>query len=82
MQGAGFVLDQAGSPWPALSLRPGGWSSAWKGLGGEGSPGKPSGMLPTGLHHVEDLASRRKAPMPAKVFRPIPDVEKMSSLEG
>lgn len=48
--------------------------------------GQPSGLLPTRFCHVEemlqDLASGRKALMPAKVFRPSPDVEKMPSFKG
>lgn len=78
--GCWFCPGPGWEPWQALNLPPRGWSSAWKALGGEGSPGKPSGMLPTRLHQAEDLASRRKALMPAKVFRPIPDVGKTSSL--
>lgn len=40
-------------------------------------------MLPTQFHHIEemfqDLADWKKALMPAKVFKTIPDVEKMLS---
>lgn len=48
--------------------------------------GEPPGMLPTRFYLVEemlqDLASWRKALMPAKVSRPSLDVEKMPSFKG